>query len=133
MPMDDHVLIWHKLSLWLLTLPTPNSTKLLKYLGALGPDEFRTFTREQIDVARYVAIHSEDSGFLTLCEVEVYGGKFPSAPCILVRLRYLEISSLCYFNSVSLRCMEVTFLWYLTFCDFEVCGGNFFLWYFDSL
>ena len=63
---------------------------LFNLTGVLSPDEFRTFTCREVHVARYVAIQLSGKRYLTLCEVEVYGGKFPM---------------------VSLRCMDVSFLW----------------------
>ena len=46
-------------------------------IGALTAGEFRDIRCVNIHTGRFVAIYFGHSGTLTVCEFEVFGGKFP--------------------------------------------------------
>ena len=46
--------------------------------GALSAGEFRYIECRNYRVGRFVAIYFDHPGVLTVCEFEVYGGRFPS-------------------------------------------------------
>ena len=46
--------------------------------GTLSAGEFRDIQCHNVHVGRFAAIHFDHPGTLTVCEFEVFGGKFPS-------------------------------------------------------
>ena len=50
---------------------------LLFIIGAVGAGMFKTIQCSQFHMGRYVAIYFGHPGVLTVCEFEVYGGRFP--------------------------------------------------------
>ena len=48
---------------------------LFSIIGALSAGEFRKVKCDKVHVGRYVAISFDHSDYLTVCELEVYGGK----------------------------------------------------------
>ena len=45
--------------------------------GALSADEFRNIECHNVHTGRFVAIYFDHPGRLTVCEFEVFAGKFP--------------------------------------------------------
>ena len=51
---------------------------MLHITGALSAGEFRHIQCHNVHVGRFVAIYFGHHGRLSVCEFEVFGGKFPA-------------------------------------------------------
>ena len=51
-------------------------------IDSLSAAEFRDVQCDSHHVGRFAAIYFDHPGILTVCELEVYGGKLPSRLCL---------------------------------------------------
>ena len=54
-----------------------NKSLILFNVGAVGSGEFRTIPCNHFHMGRFVTIYFDHPGTLTVCEFEVYRGRFP--------------------------------------------------------